>query len=328
MACLCAAVAAGIAVPDSAPAGADALRAAPKPPRLPAPPTFSPDMWRRPVSIRVRHTKLNPHRNRKTNARRLGRGVASLHPTWVTGTLRYARNQYPDNKEARTWREIRRIVRAANPNAQFDVVLNAEQYRTPAAIRLTMRRLRAKLHPDGWFFDFLSSGFRMHPRMVRAAVNVAHAHGEWIGGNIFGLGKNRPLPARVDFYSVQDAGLSLRTKPIRELARKKPILYHLNSNPQRPRSGGCRFIRNLSTKRRRAHIRQRAAQQVKHNFRVAYPVLFPQCLKPRRNGRGTDLVAYNAFRDPPMAQEIRRMLDRYDPALRPVPMPLAGLTAR
>ena len=107
------------------------------------------------VSVRVHHTRISTVRN--TNARRIGRSLACLHPTWVTGPLRYARNQYPTHDEARAWREIRRIVQGASPTAQFDVVLNALQYRTPAAVTATMRRLRAKLGNEGWFFDFFST---------------------------------------------------------------------------------------------------------------------------------------------------------------------------
>ena len=45
--------------------------------------------------------------------------------------------------------------------------------------------------------------------MIRAAINSAHAHGEWIGGNVFGIARRRPLPSRSDFFSVQDAGIHL-----------------------------------------------------------------------------------------------------------------------
>ena len=175
------------------------------------------------VSVRVHHTRISTVRN--TNARRIGRSLASLHPTWVTGTLRYARNQYPTHDEARAWREIRRIVQGANPTAQFDIVLNALQYRTPAAVRLTMRRLRTKLGNEGWFFDFFSTAFRRHPRMIRAAIKSAHKHGEWVGGNVFGIAKRRPLPARADFYSVQDSSLSPQParRPLARQAQVDPL---------------------------------------------------------------------------------------------------------
>jgi hypothetical protein len=269
------------------------------------------------VSVRVFHTRIAtvPH----TNARRIGRSLASLRPTWVTGLLRYARNQYPLHGEVRAWRQIRRIVRTQSPSAQFDVVLNALQYRTPAAIRLTMRRLRAKLGNEGWFFDFYSTAFKAHPRMVKAAIASAHAHGEWIGGNVFGLAKHRPLPSRSDFFSVQDAGIHLNLPAVRRLAARTPIVYHLNNDPDKPSSGGCRFIKRFSDARRRMMLRRRAWQQVEYGFRFSYPALYPECLRSRAHGNGTFLRAYNAFRHPRVVNEIARLLDRYD--FDPSPLP-------
>ena len=263
------------------------------------------------VSARVRHTRLSPVRN--SNARRIGRALATLRPTWVSGTLRYARNQYPKRDEVRAWHELQRIVRAQSPAVQFDLVLNGLQYRTPTAIRRVMNRLRAKLHPNGWFFDFFSSAYTKHGRMVKAAIASAHTHGEWIGGNVFGLAKERRLPASADFYSVQDHVFHLDLPAVKRLAAKKPVVYHLNSNPAHPRSGGCRFIQRFDTLRRQKLVRRRAAQQVPYGFRMSYPVLFPQCLRPRQpGGSKTYLKAYNAFRDPPMAQDIRELLDSND----------------
>lgn len=262
------------------------------------------------VSARVHHTWISTVRN--SNVRRIGRSIASLRPTWVTGTLRYASDQHPKRIEIRAWNEMRRIVRGQTPGTQFDVVLNAMQYRDPKAIRSKMRRLRARLGNEGWFFDFFSTAFRARPRTVRAAIASAHAHGEWIGGNVFGLTRRRALPARADFLSVQDADLRLNLRAVRRLAATGPVLYHLHSDPTKQRGGGCRFIERLGPGRRRALIRQRARQQARYGFRVSYPALFPQCLRARRRGAGSFLYSYNAFRDPPMAHEIARLLDLYD----------------
>ena len=265
----------------------------------------------RPISTRVFHTRLATVRN--SNARRIGRSLSTLQPTWVSGLLRYRRNQYPNRKETRAWREIRRIVRAHNHAAQFDVVLNAMQYRTPAAITKAMRRIRHKLGNEGWFFDFFSTAFRRHPRMVRAAIASAHRHNEWIGGNVFGLGRRRQrLPARADFLAVQDSVLHLNLSAVRRLSKRSPIVYHLHNDPDKQRGGGCRFIERLSSQQRRRLIKRRAAQGARRGFRVAYPVLFPECLRARPNGPGNFLYSYNAFRDPPVARAIARLLDRYD----------------
>ena len=291
-----------IAVPESATTDA-------RPQVLPPVAAVAPSQSRI-VSARVWHTRIPTVPN--TNARRLGRSLASLRPTWVTGLLRYARDQYPHRREVRAWHQIRRIVRTSSPAAQFDVVLNAMHYRTPRAVRTMMRRLRAKLNPEGWFFDFYSQAFRKHPRMIRAAINSAHGHGEWIGGNVFGIARHPPLPVHSDFFSVQDAGIHLNVRAVRDLAKRRPVMYHLHSDPDKPRSGGCRFIRSFSDKRRRAMLRGRARQQLEYGFRVSYPVLFPQCLRRGPEGHRTFLRAFNAFRHPKVAREIARLLDRYD----------------
>ena len=280
-----------------------------RPPVLPPVAAFAPAQSRI-ISVRVWHTRIAtvPH----TNSRRIGRSLASLHPTWVTGLLRYARDQYPHRSEVHAWHQIRRIVRTASPGAQFDVVLNAEQYRTPRAIRMMMRRLRAKLNNDGWFFDFYSQAFRKHPRMIRAAINSAHGHGEWIGGNVFGISHHQPLPHQSDFFSVQDAGIHLNLKAVRRLSHRRPVIYHLQNDPDKPHSAGCRFIRQFSDKRRRGMIRGRAQQQLKYGYRVSYPVLFPECLRRRPGGRRTFLRSYNVFRHPKVAHAIRQLLDTYD----------------
>ena len=269
-------------------------------------------MLSRVVSARVRHTRLVPVK--RANARKIGRQLALFRPTYVTGTLRYARKQYPKRDEVRAWNEIRRIVKRENPHAQFDVVLNSLQYQSPAGMRKMMARLRAKLHPEGWFFDFFSTALRKHPRSVRAAIESAHKHGEWIGGNVWGYAKNRrPMPYKADFLSVQDHVFHLNLPAVRRLAQRIPVLYHLNSEPHRPRSGGCRFITSWNGKKRRRFIARRAAQQATHGFRMAYPVFFPQCIRFRHGtGRRTLFAAYNAFRDWPMPTHINGLLNQYD----------------
>ena len=303
---LCAAVLAAAFASASAapPAGGRVASAIP-----PGPPSFQAALSRV-VSSRVYHTRLHVVRNSTSN--RIGRSLASLHPTWVTGLLRYARNQYPTHDEVHAWRQIRAIVRRSSPNVQFDVVLNADQYRTPKAVTTTMRRLSAKLGNEGWFFDFLSRGARRHPRMVKAAIAWAHTRGQWIGGNVFGLVRERAFPVNADFLSVQDDGFRLNLPAVQRISTASTVLYHLNNDPDDKASGGCRFIKDYSTARRRQLIRRRASAQIRYGFRMSYPALFPECLHSRPRGPGTFLSSYNAFRDPPMAREIRKLLDRYD----------------
>jgi hypothetical protein len=77
-----AAVCAGLALGDSG--AASAAR-----PQVKSPPPALAWLMSRVVSARVHHTRIAVVQN--TNARRIGRSLAALRPTWVTGTLRYAR---------------------------------------------------------------------------------------------------------------------------------------------------------------------------------------------------------------------------------------------
>lgn len=279
-------------------------------PLPPGPATFSQQLSRI-ASARVHHTRLSTVRN--SNSRRVGRSLAGLDPTWVSGLIRYSNGQHPNHREVRSWREITRIVHDVNPQVAFDVTLNAKQYRDGDEILRMMQRVRSDLDNDGWFFDFYSTAFHKRPRMIRAAIASAHTHGEFVGGNVFGLSRRRPVPLQSDFLSVQDFNLKLNLPAVRRLARELPVVYHLHNDPARPRGGGCRFIERYSTARRRTLIRHRAKQQARYGFRVSYPALFPECLRSRPGpGNGTFLYSYNAFRDPPMAETIMRLLDRYD----------------
>ena len=276
-------------------------------PIVPGPSTF-PQTMSRVVMARVHHTRLSVVRN--TNSRRIGRSLAGLAPTWVSGTIRYAKGQHPRRNEVRTYREIRRIVRTSSPHAGFDVTLNAKQYHDGREIQRMMHQVRKKLHNDGWFFDFYSRAYKKRPRMIRAAIANAHAHGEFIGGNIFGVRRKRPLPMRSDFFAVQDFRLRLNLHAVQRLGGRVPLVYHIENDPDRPLSGGCKFIKQLSTAKRSALVRRRARQQARFNFRFQYPALYPECHRYRRHR--TFLQSYNAFRDPPMARTILRMLNRYD----------------
>ncbi len=150
-----------------------------------------------------------------------------------------------------------------------------------------MRRLNAKLGNEGWFFDFFSTAAKKHPKMVRAAIAWAHTNGQWIGGNVFGILRQRAFPVNADFLSVQDDGFQIKLRAVRRLSHKTEVLYHLNNDPDDKASGGCRFIKSMNTRRRRKLIRQRAAAQHKFGFRVVLPGALSRVHppEPARSGR-------------------------------------------
>jgi hypothetical protein len=242
----------------------------------------------------------------------VGQALASLNPSWVVTLVRLKKNDPVPAKVVQAWNTITSLVRAASPDAQFDVELNAMQYRKPSQAVRMMAAVRAKLDVDGWTLDFYTPAYRKYPNAVEAAIANAHTNGEWIGGNAFRLQNTPRVPPNSDFIAVQDFGFQLDLQAVKELAQEAPVLYHLNNTPAVPTSDGCRFVEKFTTARRQAWISQRASQQAAYDFRVGYPVFFPECERGT-NRNNPILYAYNATQDPPMMQTIGNLLDQYDP---------------
>lgn len=249
----------------------------------------------------------------------VGHALAQLDPSWVATLLRYPKNTKPRPKEVQAWNTITGIVRASSPHAQFDVELNAMQYRKTSQILRMMSLLRTELDPDGWTLDFYTPAYRKYPEVVEAAIADAHENGEWIGGNAFRLSNTPRVPPGSDFTAVQDFGFKLDLKAVKELAAAAPVVYHLNNTPELANSDGCKFIDDFTTQRRAALLKQRAAQQTAYSFRVGYPVLFPECERGDKRANPT-LFAYNAMNDGNMIQTIGGLLDQYEALAAPPPV--------
>ena len=121
----------------------------------------------------------------------------------------------------RAWRTIVSAVRAASPDAKFAVELNPIEFRKrPRAPTRMMDRIRiTALGNDGWLMDFWSLVSRKRPGLVRAALANAHANGEFVGGNVFGIARRPRIPSATDYVAVQDFGFHLNLKAIRRLSR-------------------------------------------------------------------------------------------------------------
>lgn len=210
----------------------------------------------------------------------VGRALASLRPTYVSGLVRLANDETLSADQVRDFNTIRRLVREASPSCQFDVVLNAQQYETPAA-----------LHPDAWFFDFYYSAYTHGYRNpLDQAVEWSHDNRQYIGGNTTG-DDNVP---RSDFAAlspvshagmVADGTLDLKRDEILRLHRRGfPVLMHINNDPHfAPTTESCYFMGVSNTRhdwgynRRVEWITERVRDQSEWHFHFMYPVFFPEC---------------------------------------------------
>lgn len=248
----------------------------------------------------------------------VGRALASLRPTYVSGLLRIASDEAVSAEQARDFDTIRRIVWASSPECQFDVVLNGQQYETPAALRRRLETVDDAVRPDAWFFDFFydayTSGYR---NPLDQAVDWAHEHRQYIGGNTT---QSDSVP-RSDFAAlspvshagmVADGELDLKRDDIQRLhARGFAVLMHINNDPQfAPTTESCYFMGESGIARydwgydRRARwVGERARDQADWHFRFMYPVFFPEC---------PIWHTYNAPRDRDMMSVFDDLARRYN----------------
>ncbi len=250
----------------------------------------------------------------------IGAGLAALKPTYVPTLLRFSAGQKVRPREVRGWNTVVAAVRQTSPDAQFSVELNALEYPTAAKVRRMMARVRAAVNPDGWLFDFYTPAARKKPKVIRAAIAYAHANGEFMGGNAFGIANDPPVPAGTDYIAVQDTNFHINFPAVRRLAARTTVFFHLGNSPNLNYSDGCKFIEDYSTPKRIAYVRMRASQQEANHFRFAYPVLFPECERNRGHAEAT-IFTYNAFRDEPMIDAISGLMDQYEPPTLPTPAP-------
>lgn len=247
-------------------------------------------------------------------AKSVGDTLARLEPSWVTGLIRLEPGEKPPKSEIAAYKKIRDAVRAKAPDAEFDIELNALEYKSAEELQDQMRELREAFDNDGWFFDFFTPAYRKRPEVVDAAVTEAHDNGEWIGGNTFGWNEdpsNPVVPKDADFLAVADADFKLNLDAVKTLAETIPVLFHLRNNPDLPGSEGCIYMNSYSTSKREAYITRRAGEQAKYDFSFAYPVFFPTC-RASPNAPLNDVVAFDSIRDANMLSTIEGLMHKYN----------------
>jgi hypothetical protein len=247
------------------------------------------------------------------SSRTVGRYLASLEPTWITGLFRLEEGERPTPHQVDAWDRIHRVVRAKAPDAQFDVELNAQDYQTPREVRKTMRDVRSRLGNDGWFFDFWSPTYRQRPKVVEAAIDEAHDNEEFVGGNAFGWRRSADpvIPPNTDFMAVADSRFELDLDAVARLAERTPVIFHFSNNPTKPKSEGCVFMNDYTTAKREDYVTQRAGEQADNHFSFAYPVFFPSCQRGRKGGE-PDVVAYDSLSDGSMPKTIEELMGKYN----------------
>lgn len=157
--------------------------------------------------------------------------LRKLHPTYVSGLLRYGPSDKVKPEEMAAYAAVR-----AATNAKLDVVLNASEYGSWSQLKQHLEHLDAHLSPDIWFFDFYSQG---DVRIMEQAIAWAHKEKkgkkQLVGGNFWGM---TGVPRGSDFLALDDHdGFEAMLDQVHTLRGKFPLVAHIENNPQNPTTG-------------------------------------------------------------------------------------------
>ena len=143
--------------------------------------------------------------------------LARLRPTLVTAPLRYHVGDRVRPREVIAWDTIRNAVLDVSPRARFLVSLNALNYGSARRIEAMMAKVRRRIEPDGWVFDFYTRAAERRRAVIKAAVADAHRHGETVGGNVFGIAGRPRIPGGTDYVVVQGTDFRINLPAVREI---------------------------------------------------------------------------------------------------------------
>jgi hypothetical protein len=249
--------------------------------------------------------------------------LAGLRPSYISGLIYLENGTTVTARMIDDYGTIRAAARAANANVKLDVEISLnpsppapkQPFSDAAALVAQMAAVDCQLHPDSWMFDFYSDAEKVHPDWVVAALAYAHAHGQLVGGNVFGA----TVPPGSDFVAfVDDAvdggfGFDFRRTEITSLRQSSPstlLVGHLQSNPQNgPATESCVFSHQWDEPTRAAYVSHWATSQVDAGFGFIYPVFYPLC---------PGAIAFDATRDlapdgGTLYDSVDHLMSRYNP---------------
>jgi len=262
--------------------------------------------------------------------------LVELDPTYVSGLLRIDDDTVLRPSQIAIFRGVVDCVHAIDPRVSFDVVLNAEHYADDAvyakgadalvALKNRAREIKNVLGADIVFFDFFNSPYndsRKHEGWHADALTRGTA---WIrdelhlkvGGNVWGFA----IPPNSDFVALDNfarddgrtPGLEFIKQQLAAFNGKKPVLVHIENNPQKHDSEGLAWIDGSETSRRE-ELAKYAGLQKQKGFSYMAPLFFPlQCCITDTSGtrcgpdkcemQGSQRVSYDASLDGEMMTKL------------------------
>lgn len=232
----------------------------------------------------------------------VGRTLASLHPSFVTGLLRVSDRGEVSHAEEDAFTAIRSAIRASSKECRFDIVLNAGDGRSGDMIVHHMRDISTRLHPDAWTFYVSPDDSSVSAEVFEEGIAAAHAAGQMVGYD----GPLSLVPEGIDYLVVRAWDLRINRKQIDllKLTKRIPLIVELPTTyGNQPSPDAVSYVENLSSTERASVLQQLAENQNSWGYRFAYPVFYP--LYPPKH-------SFDATKDPILMVTIRSLLARFN----------------
>ena len=232
----------------------------------------------------------------------VGRTIASLQPTFVTGLLRLPDRGDLSNAEVEAYETVRSAVMASSKNCRFDVLINAGVEHSGETFIRRMKESATRLHPDAWTFYVSPETEMIAPEVFQEGISQAHLCGQMVGYD----GPLSLIPEGVDFIVIRAWDLKVNRRQIDMLRAKQkvPLIVEL------PTTLGVKappeviaYVEEMQTGERGALMSQFAENQYSWGYRLAYPVFYP--LYPAHH-------AFDATKDNMLLVSIRALLAKFN----------------
>ncbi len=204
----------------------------------------------------------------------IGRSLASLHPTFLTGLVRVQDYGGITNADVEAFKAVRSVVLTENRECLFDMVVNAGDESFGSVFIEHLKQINAKVRPDAWTFLVRPNDKNVNALVLAKGVAYAHSCGQLVGFE----GPLSLIPEGVDFivirawdFKVSKTKLaSIRAKYEVPLIVEIPTSFGKSKQPE-----VISYFKNESGVDRSEVISRLAVDQSSFGYRFAYPLIYP-----------------------------------------------------
>jgi hypothetical protein len=256
------------------------------------------EIFRRVIQARLFHQGFWTLSGSSQTPLSVGRSLASLHPTFVTGLVRVPDYGGISNSDVEAFKSVRSAVLTENRECLFDMVVNAGDESFGSVFIEHLKQINAKVRPDALTFLVRPNDKNVNALVLAKGIAYAHSCGQLVGFE----GPLSLIPEGVDFIVIRAWDFKVSKAKLASLRAK----YAVPLIVQIPTSFGkskqldvLSYFKNTNGVDRAEVISRLAVDQSSFGYRFAYPMIYP--IDP-------DSRSFDATKDPILFVTIRALM--------------------